>query len=220
MCIIFLILAFGRGEMLPIFLPPPPPTLLQERVCNPKRMQAGETLCMYLPALNGYVMPVELGRKEVQATAAIAASATAALKVAEDTAAVNLQEAEANMRFSEMKTASLKALETSRAHLQRRVLASDKETADLKGKLFLAKTSAKSTAKELFSTRGHLHDAQASTTVMAARLKEFDHREKSQSQSAELARLNHAFHTNLITAERHRASCDSLLACNTKYVRT
>jgi hypothetical protein len=173
---------------------------------------------MFLPALNGYVMPVEVGRQEVRATAAIAATASAALKVAEDTASASLKEAQACERFSEMKTASLKALETSRAHLQRRVLASDKETADLKGKLFLAKTSAKSTAKELFSTRGHLHDAQASTTVMAARLKDFDHRDKS--QSAELARLNHAFQANLITAEKHRASCDSLLACNTKYVRT
>jgi hypothetical protein len=172
---------------------------------------------MYLPALNGYVMPVEVGRQEVRATAAIAATASAALKVAENTASASLKEAEASERFSDMKTASLKALETDRAHLQRRVLASDKEAADLKVKLFSAKSYAKSSAKELSSTRLLLHDAQSSTTQMAEELSRFDSRDKS--QSGELSRLNHAFQTNLITAERHRAACDSLIASNTKCVR-
>ena len=37
-----------------------------KRVCDPKRVQAGEPLCMYLPASKGYVMPVLEGRREMQ----------------------------------------------------------------------------------------------------------------------------------------------------------
>jgi hypothetical protein len=173
---------------------------------------------MYLPATNGYIIPKSQGRTELKATAAIAAAATAALQVAEDTAAASLQEAEANVRFSDMKTASLKALETSRAHLQRRELASEKVAADLKEKLVSVKSSAKTSAKELPCARLRLHDQQSETTRMATQLEEFDARDKT--QSGELSRLNHAFTTNLITAERHRASCDSLLASNTKCVPT
>ena len=39
---------------------------LAKRVCDPKRVQAGEPLCMYLPASKGYVMPVLEGRREMQ----------------------------------------------------------------------------------------------------------------------------------------------------------
>ena len=173
---------------------------------------------MYLPALNGYVMPVELGRKEVQATAAIAASATAALKVAEAEASTQHKAAVENELFSDMKTASLKALGSHAAHLERRVLSSEKDAADLKSKLKATSSSARTTAKELIDTRQLLVDSQSSTARMAARLQEFDGRDKS--QSAELSRLNNAFQANLITAERHRASCDSLLASNTKCAPT
>jgi hypothetical protein len=172
---------------------------------------------MFLPATNGYIMPKDQGRNELKATAAIAATASAALKVAEVNASASLKEAEANERFSDMKTASLKALGDQAAHLQRRVLASEKAAVDLKLKLTSAKSSAKSSAKELTCARQQLEDAESSSTRMAARLREFDNRDKS--QSAELSRLNHALHTNLITAERHRASCDSLLASTTKCVR-
>jgi septal ring factor EnvC (AmiA/AmiB activator) len=164
---------------------------------------------MFLPALNGYVMPVEVGRQEVRATAAIAATASAALKVAENTASASLKEAQACARFSDMKTASLKALGSHAAHLERRVLSSEKDAADLKTKLKATITSARSSEKELIGTRQALRDSQSSTTRMAARLQEFDGRDKS--QSAELSRLNHEFQSNLITAERHRAACDSLL---------
>ena len=173
---------------------------------------------MFLPALNGYVMPVEVGRQEVRATAAIAATASAALKVAEDNASASLKEAQACERFSDMKTASLKALGSHAAHLERRVLSSEKDAADLKSKLKATSSSARTTAKELIDTRQLLVDSQSSTARMAARLQEFDGRDKS--QSAELSRLNNAFQANLITAERHRASCDSLLASNTKCAPT
>ena len=173
---------------------------------------------MYLPALGGYVMPVELGRNEVRATAAIAATATAALKVAEEEASTRQKAAVENELFSAMKTASLKTLGQQAAHLQKRVDTAEKTAAGLKVKLSTANKSNRSSAKELSSTNTLLRDAKLSSDAMAAGLLEFDGRDKS--QSAELSRLKTEFDNNVITAERHRAACDSLLASNTTCVRT
>jgi chromosome segregation ATPase len=171
---------------------------------------------MFLLAVDGHIMPVELGREELRSTAAIAAAASAALKVAEANASASLKEAEANERFSVMETASLKTLGQQAAHLQRRADAAEKTAAGLKVKLSSANKMKNTSAKELASARGLLKEAQTPSTVMAARLEELDGRGKS--QSAELARLNRAFKDNLTTAERHRASCDSLLESNTTCV--
>jgi hypothetical protein len=173
---------------------------------------------MYLPALNGYVMPVELGRQEAQATAAIAATATAALKVAEVEASTQHKAAVENELFSAMKTASLKTLGQQTAHLQKRADTAEKTATALKLKLTTANRSTRASAKQLSSAKTLLRDAEASSNVMAARLHQFDDRD--QAQRTELSRIQQQFHNNLITAERHRASCDSLLASNTKCVRT
>jgi hypothetical protein len=172
---------------------------------------------MHLPALNGCVMPVELGRQEVRATAAIAATATAALKVAEAEASTQRKAAVTNELFSAMKTVSLKTLGQQTAHLQKRADTAEKSATALKLKLSAANRSTRSSEKQLSSANTLLRDAETSSNAMAARLHQSDGRE--QVQRAELSRIQQEFHKNLITAERHRASCDSLLASNTKCVR-
>ena len=75
---------------------------------------------MYLPATDGYIMPVEHGRVELQACMK---TATPSSRRAEATSAQNaslvrqLKHAE---DFCEMKTGPLKALETQRVYLHRR----------------------------------------------------------------------------------------------------